>query len=442
MLSALLATLVAGNVLTACSSDDTPSADSHKIEGGKTYMMTVKASKGGEEAGDASGRRALALDGSTIKATWATTEKVFVKYGENRFTGSLSPDANAATATLNGSISADVDVPLPEDLTLQFPRQDMDYTGQVGTLADIAAKYDYATATAHIDQISGSGISATSPVVFTNQQAIVRFNLQNTDGAALNANSLRISATGLKKNGRETGDITITPAAATNEMFAALSGISSAQVTLTATVGSDTYLFRRNNVSFAHGQFHNITVKMHQVTYPITLTAVTSEDYIGSVVGQNGQVYATPTAASTAGTTAVAMIAYVGSIAAVGDNEPGCTHGLAIALTDDAENNQAGAITTAAGHTAVSGGSWRLPSLKDWQYMVIGCSGATYNAGATSIDYTGLNAKLATMGTALKNEGYWSNNPDNSPTFNGTMVDLTDTREATLTANVRACLAF
>jgi len=36
-------------MLTACSSDDTPSADPNKMEAGKTYTMTVNASKGGDE---------------------------------------------------------------------------------------------------------------------------------------------------------------------------------------------------------------------------------------------------------------------------------------------------------------------------------------------------------------------------------------------------------
>ena len=425
-------------MLTACSSDDIPSADPNKMEAGKTYTMTVNASKGGDEGGDASRRRALVIDGKTIQATWATTENVYVKYESNWFTGSLRPGANAATAVLNGGISIGMDVPIPADLTLQFPRQEMTYTGQKGTLTDIATNFDYATATAHIDKISGSGISAVSPVTFENQQAIVRFNLQNTSGAALNASSLRISATGLKKSGSETGDITVTPAAATNEIFAALSGISGAQVMLTATVGSDIYLYRRNNVTFAHEQFHNITVKMHQVTYPKALAEVT-EDYIGSVVGQNGQVYATPVAAAAAGTTAVAMIAYVGSAS-------DSSHGLAIALADESvEKNQADAITAAAGHTAVSGGTftWRLPSVKDWQYMIIGCNGTAYTDKATTIDYTCMNAKLATMGTALENNvGYWSSNDGYSPLFKGTLVDLTETRETTLNANVRACLAF
>jgi hypothetical protein len=75
--------------------------------------------------------------------------------------------------------------------------------------------------------------------------------------------------------------------------------------------------------------------------------------------------------------------------------------------------------------------------------MIIGCNGTAYTDKATTIDYTCMNAKLATMGTALENNvGYWSSNDGYSPLFKGTLVDLTETRETTLNANVRVCLAF
>ena len=264
---------------------------------------------------------------------------------------------------------------LPQDLTLQFPRKEWSYTGQVGTIADIAANYDYATAEAHITAINGSDITASSAVTFTNQQAIVKFTLQdkNNGNAAINATSLRISANGLKTTDTETGDITITPASPTSEIFAALSGISSTHVTLTAVAGNKTYVYNKSGASFTNGGYYEITVKMHEATEGTDLANVTT-DYIGWVVGQNGKVYSTVAKASAASTTAVAMVAYVGTAS-------NCTHGIAIALADEnTDMNQSSAITAASANTAVTNGTWRLPTLVDWQYMLIGCgNGAAYN---------------------------------------------------------------
>ena len=429
--------LVVGLALTACSSDDNV-VEQKTLEPGKTYYLTVDATKGSDAT-----TRALTLSGSTLTPTWATSEQIYVKQESTWLTGSLSPDANAATASLNGAITG-ITGDLPQDLTLQFPRQTWSYTGQVGTIADIAAKYDYATATAHITAIDGSNITASSAVTFDNQQAIVKFTLQdkNNGNAAINATSLRISANGLKTSDTETGDITITPASATSEIFAALSGISSTNVTLTAVAGDKTYVYNKSGASFTNGKYYEITVKMHDATEGTELANVTT-DHIGWVVGQNGKVYSTVAKASAASTTAVAMVAYVGTAS-------NCTHGIAIALADEnTDMNQSSAITAASTtkntNTAVTNGTWRLPTLVDWQYMLIGCgNGATYSSTPGTVGIGTLNAKLASVGTALTSGCYWSSINPYCPYISSTTVDLsrTDGNSGMTLCHVRACLAF
>lgn len=373
--------LVVGLALAACSSDDTV-VEQKTLEPGKTYYLTVDATKGSDAT-----TRALTLSGSTLTPTWATSEQIYVKQESTWLTGSLSPDANAATASLNGAISG-VTGGLPQNLTLQFPQQTWSYTGQVGTIADIAAKYDYATATAHITAIDGTNITASSAVTFTNQQAIVKFTLQdkNNGNAAINATSLRISANGLKTSDTETGDITITPAPATSEIFAALSGISSTNVTLTAVAGGKTYVYNKSGASFTNGKYYEITVKMHDATEGTELANVTT-DYIGWVVGQDGKVYSTAAKATAASTTAVAMVAYVS----------GTGSGLAIALTDDGSQIFDTAKATVSGKTKVDNKSWSLPLQADWNNMFTGCGG-----------YGALNAKLSTVGGSQLNGNYWA----------------------------------
>ena len=269
--------LTVGLALTACSSDD---SNTEQVR--KTYTMTIDATKGANEAASRAATRALSLDGNTLNTLWATTERVYVqgkKVSDNSyfwFEGSLQPQSAGATTTqLNGvislptgfSISIDEAIGTPHKLTLQFPRPYvLDYTGQIGTLADIAAKYDYARAENVEVDIEADKVVGVSPVTFVNQQAIVKFTLKDQNNNVINASNLEISADGLIQTGSTTGTITITPASPTSIIFAALRGIASTTVTLTATVGSDTYTFDKSNVTFTNGQYYEINVKMKKNT--------------------------------------------------------------------------------------------------------------------------------------------------------------------------------
>lgn len=274
--------LIAGLMLTACSSDDNVPEQAPK-----TYFMTVDATKGVNEAASPAYRRALNLSGSTLSASWATTEHVYVQITaldtkEYWFNGSLQPQSAGVTTQLSGALS----VPdkwayptieeamtngvfeLPIYMLLQFPRPDfLDYTGQVGTIDDIAAKYDYATAIARIDDINGNVITATSPVTFVNQQAIVKFTLKDkADGTTL----LNPTALTINVEGDLSGDypLTLTIPASTyttngnGVLYVALPEFSGETVTLTATCSSGTYTYTKNSVTFDNGKYYEISVKM------------------------------------------------------------------------------------------------------------------------------------------------------------------------------------
>ena len=100
---------------------------------------------------------------------------------------------------------------------------------------------------------------------------------------------------------------------------------------------------------------------------------------IGKLIGQNGCIYANAAAAETAGTTAVARIAYAG-------NESNCQNGLAIALADESgTKTYSSAVSAASGHTSVPGGIWRLPSKSDWEHMTTFLT--AHHEGLTNGDY-------------------------------------------------------
>lgn len=256
----LVALLMAGAAVTSCSSDN--EMDSLKAPAGKTYTMTVQATKGG----DAMTRALADGGGGTLTATWATTENVYVKKGETWADGSLQPQAAGASTTLKGTLS-DVTIVANDVLTLQFPKSgDITYAGQKGTLADIAAKYDYATATVTVKSVSGGDIiPEAATTTFQHQQAIVKFTLVDKANT-----STKLSPTALTINDGTSDIVTLTsiPNATytTNGegvLYVAIPSFTNKTITLTATVGSDTYTCTTSSAkSFDNGKFYRITAQM------------------------------------------------------------------------------------------------------------------------------------------------------------------------------------
>ena len=271
--------LIAGLALTACSSDDTV-VEQKTLEPDKTYYLTVDATKGSDAM-----TRALNLSGSTLTASWATTEHVYVQgtlvsnSSKFWFNGSIQPQSTGVSTRLSGALSVPTGwvyntieeakqngvFTLPIELYLQFPRSgNLDYTGQVGTIADIAAKYDYATATAHVVELDDNHIMASSSVTFENQQAIVKFTLiDKVDGTTM------LSPTALTINyGSGTVSLTNIPDAtySTNGygvLFVAIPGFSDQTVTLTAICSSGTYTYTTSSTkTFVNGKYYEIGVKM------------------------------------------------------------------------------------------------------------------------------------------------------------------------------------
>ena len=257
----LAALLMAGAAMTACSSSDDNIANEQPVNPAtQKYIMTVNASKG-----DGATTRALTLDGSTLNASWATTENVYVKKGTNWVTGSLQPQTAGATANLTGVLSGTV-IAAGDALTLQFPKKSaITFEGQKGTIADIEANYDYATANVTVASVANGQISVDGTTTFQNHQAIIKFTLKNSDGSALPSNPTAFTVT----DGDKTVELTSIPASTytangAGVLYVAFPATNSAEtVTLTATVGSDTYTYTTSSAKkFTNGKYYAITVKM------------------------------------------------------------------------------------------------------------------------------------------------------------------------------------
>jgi hypothetical protein len=269
--------LMAGLALAACSSDDEEKQGQVEHQEPKTYYMTVDATKGADEGANNASTRALVFDDGKLNATWATTEQVYVQAtnpGSSTFwfNGSIKPQTAGTSTFLNGTITLPGAYSSIEEatgeahptLTLQFPRKELDYEGQVGTLADIAENYDYATATINVDIINDRIVPYTeTPAEFESQQAIVKFTLIDVaDGTTLlNPTILNV------QYGTESVSLTSIPASTytTNGngvLYVAIPGFSGQKVTLSALVGSTTYTFITSGITFENGKYYEIDVKM------------------------------------------------------------------------------------------------------------------------------------------------------------------------------------
>ena len=251
----LVALLMAGAAVTSCSSDN--EMDSPKAPAAKTYTMTVQATKGGDAM-----TRALADGGTTLTATWSVGDVVKVYNSSSVELGTLTAQAAGASTTLTGTLTtAPTD---QETLTLKYLSPS--YATQDGTLTgtdnSIDKKCDYATATVTAT-VDGDNVTTTA-AAFEHQQAIVRFTLKNSDGTALPSNPTAFTMT----DGTSTVELTSIPAGTytTNGAgvlyvaFPASNG--SADITLTATVGTDTYTCTASNKTFYTENFYRVTAKM------------------------------------------------------------------------------------------------------------------------------------------------------------------------------------
>ena len=191
----LAALLMAGAAFTACSETDNAVID--QPAAARTYKMTVDATMG-----EGAQTRALYFDNTALKVKWYNTDEVSVFPTSSWLTplGTLTAAASeTGTTTLTGDLTT---APTAGDnLKLLFPRATWDYTGQKGVLLSAAnsieKKYDYALADVEVNSVSGNEITTTT-ANFQNQQAIVKFTLQDNGGNDIDATSLNISASSNK----------------------------------------------------------------------------------------------------------------------------------------------------------------------------------------------------------------------------------------------------
>ena len=236
-----LSIAVAAMTMTACSSENdmTTAPDiespSENPSEARTWQVSINAGPVATRAISVGGN-----SGSALFTNWNTGDEVqVVKGGE--VVGTLTATAssgNSAYAVLEGTLTGTFAV--NDELTLCYHSATFDYTGQVGTLADVSANKSYLMATSTVTAInvaesdinsSESGKLIMSDAAFTAQQAYLDITFTDDCGDPINISSLEITTSGgkLVSSTRIDTDVTnylspltVTPASPTNHFFLAL----------------------------------------------------------------------------------------------------------------------------------------------------------------------------------------------------------------------------
>ena len=243
--------------LAACSSDEElAELGGNTANSGQTRAVSLMASMKGVDT------RALKAeaDGS-ITATFEEGDPVYVFKGDTKV-GELSATEvtdDGAEAKLVGTITGSVAV--NDNLTFRYLAEAVSYTGQQGTLADIAENFDYAEGTLPVAEVTGDvvGFGADATLTLDPVQSITKFHF--TDGTNdIPARWISIKADGL------TDDIDITHPRGSSNIYVAMT--NSAEATYTFEVcdkNFNIYTGTKTASQLENGKSYATTVSLTEV---------------------------------------------------------------------------------------------------------------------------------------------------------------------------------
>ncbi|MBR1699952.1 MAG: DUF1566 domain-containing protein [Bacteroidales bacterium] len=245
----------------ACNKVETDITPAGQSSAGKGITITATL------APKTADTKAVADNGDNkITVTWAQNEHIAILYE----VGGTKYMADASIKSVDAGGSATIEFTVVEGTpdntpcTLVYPLAAAkdDHTG-VKDAATLLSAQD-GTLSANLDVRVGAGTiqTATPGLSVTTQPAaqfaIFKFTVKNYNGSeAISANPLTVTI--------GTQDYVITPAAATDVLYAALPAVSDEKVSFDATDGSDrTYTCAKLSASFAAGKYYQTTLKMRE----------------------------------------------------------------------------------------------------------------------------------------------------------------------------------
>ena len=308
-------------VAAACSNDDDaliPQQPEHPATAqGIPFTATIS---GNQTDGTT---RAVGEDGTTIKSDWAVDETVAMIYEVSSVKYNTTATVQSVDGSGNATISATLQAGVTDGtgVTLIYPASAADgTTGSI--LATVLSEQD-GTLSAARDVRKGTGtirVNGTATLsgstTLAAEYAICKFSVQDLSGTALSVTSLKVSDA--------SGNVitSVTPASAASTLYVSLP--ASTDVTWFSATGSDSKPYiAKGTASLTAGKAYQPTLKMAT---------------LGDLMGANGKFYATSDAISAATTTAIGVIAHIGSDACSETTANGGGHGLVLCLKNAASD--------------------------------------------------------------------------------------------------------
>ena len=357
----LFGIFAAAAVVSACAINDDPQIESLGIP----FKAVVS---NGDEV------KAISDAGSKIITNWAKDETIALVY----LVGGTPYNTTATITSVDGTGKATIEATLQDgvtdgtSVTLIYPASAADgTTGNI--LSSVISAQDGALSSAR-DIRKGAGTisvelgtatlaeGATVPAAY----AICKFSVWDPDDDELYLSSLKIS-----DGSSVIADVTL--ASPDYEVFVTLPAMTGATLWFEGEASGQPYI-AKGNATLTAGQYFKPSMTMYTA---------------GNVIGANGKFYKNMSTAVSKGTTAAAIIAYIGDDTA----EAGYTHGLAIAMKDAGGSTQ----------------RWRSSGSttdNENQYMVAALaiaakeSGSVITASHNSSAYPAFQAALANTFTA------------------------------------------
>lgn len=272
--------------MAACSSEDSAleNAAPAQQQGAMKFTATLAAPGSGATTRTTYTEVTSGDDAGKINVAWKAGDQIYLHdddYG-GTCTATVGTPAADGSATISGTFDDNVEA--GDNITAAYPASAAEdlgafydkFASQAGTIAYIQDNLDYRIGTSTIS-VSGDQATLATALQMESQIAIWKLTLQDNAAtpAALSATKVTI------KKGSDviaaTTDIT-----ATSAVYLALNlasvDISGADITIEATVGSDTYTYSKSGVSLAKGNYYQSTLKMTKpaVTLPTLAQTMTT----------------------------------------------------------------------------------------------------------------------------------------------------------------------
>ena len=267
--------------MAACSSEENTLETQSPAAPGKLHFTATIATPG-----NGAGTRteySEQADG-TINVAWKQDDEIAivndVAPGTNYKMTVETVNTTDGSATISGDITgndgAAVTAYYPYSAREEWTTFTGKFQSQDGTLKYIQDNLDYRIGNGTLS-VSGTQATLKEALSMNSKIAILKLTLQDN---AATPNALKATKVAVK-NGDEVIAATATLGTATSTVYLGVlltSNITGANITIEATVGSDTYTFSKTGLSLTAGKYYQSTLKMAKASVPANTPVIAQAD--------------------------------------------------------------------------------------------------------------------------------------------------------------------